>query len=85
MENKTACDQWNEMSYKKYNKKNRKREYEKDVFELENDRTDWMISVANDSDYSFETLMEVTNPIGLLEDITLDNCFGVEDIMDYYE
>ena len=80
-----VCDLWNEMSYKTYHKNNRKNAYEKDVFELEQDRTDWMISVTEDSDYSFDTLMEVSNPIGLYEDLCLENCLGVEDIFDMIE
>ena len=81
----TTCNTWNEMSYKTYNKNNRKNAYEKDVFELEKDRTDWLISVTQDSAYPFDTAMEVSNPIGLYEDLSLENCLGIEDIFDMIE
>ena len=80
-----VCDLWNEMSYKRFHKNNRKNSYEPSVFEQEQKRLDWMISVTKDSDYSFETLMEVSNPCGLYEDYSLDNCYGVEDMAEMIE
>lgn len=74
------CDRWNEMSYKRFHKNNKKYSFEKDFFELEKDRTDWMISATDDSCYPFDTLLEVSNPIGLYEDLSLEYCCGIEDI-----
>lgn len=81
----SVCDVWNEMSYKKFHKNNIKNSYEPSVFDEEEQRTDWMISVTNDSDYSFETLMEVTTPNGLYEDYSLNDCYGVEDMAEIIE
>ena len=81
----SVCDVWNEMSYKKFHKNNRKNSYEPSVFEQEEQRTNWVISVTNDSDYSFETLMEVTTPNGLYEDYSLNDCYGVEDMAEIIE
>ena len=80
-----VCDQWNEMSYKRFHKNNRKNSYEPSVFEQEEQRLNWMISVTEDEDYSFDTLMENNNPVGLYEDFSMGSCYGIEDIAEMIE
>ena len=61
---------WNELSYRRY--ENRKQERELDIFELEEENYKYW-------DYNFDELISI-NSYGLFENITIQNCFGVEDI-----
>lgn len=61
---------WNEMSYKRY--ENRSQEREKDVFDLEKDNYEYL-------DYHFDEFISI-NSYGLFENISIVNCFGVEDM-----
>ena len=70
----TVCDLWNDMSYRRYNKNNRKHAYEKDVFEIEKENIKY-------AEININSLMdETTYPIGIYEDITLSNCSAIEDL-----
>ena len=69
----TVCDLWNDMSYKRYNKNNKKYAYEKDIFEKEKDYIEY-------AENNINSLMdEIVIPIGIYEDITLSNCSAIED------